>query len=30
MSLIKERITKDTVIVFPDEGAQKRFGVDFE
>jgi phosphoribosylpyrophosphate synthetase len=30
MSLIKERITKDSVIVFPDEGAQKRFGLDFE
>jgi phosphoribosylpyrophosphate synthetase len=30
MSLIKEKIPKDSVIVFPDEGAQKRFGLDFE
>ncbi len=30
MSLIKEKISKDTVIVFPDEGAQKRFAGDFE
>lgn len=30
MSLIKESISPDTVIVFPDDGAAKRFAEDFE
>lgn len=30
MSLIKQQIPKDTVIVFPDEGAAKRFSEDFK
>ncbi len=30
MSLIKQKISLETIIVFPDEGAQKRFQYDFE
>ena len=30
MGLIKNIIPRDTVIVFPDEGAQKRFSLEFE